>query len=193
MKSYDTLPPFSVGTFQDDDRTDEVILKLKPSGDLRKSAFIFSGILLLSLISATYRFFSSSSIRDVANSKNLSTYSTTSLSVFALQISVASPTYGTPDSLRFLPWDAVIEPHQTQLATVKSLTLDGVAVDLGDYLYSWSIEGVEYAGQTVNMLVKSTGVKTLSVKAKPLAGGVTLTKVITCFRENCNNVEHCNA
>ena len=164
-KNYASCP--TTEEFQTEETAD-INLQLQPTRILNSVIFfVFVSIAALSLISVSY----------------LSYLTTTSLlklssnEVFKLSISVASPTYGTPESLQFLPWDAIIEPHKTQVATVTSFTRDGVAVDLSDYSYSWSIEGVDYAGQSVDLLVKSTGVKTLSLKATPNAGGDSLSQV----------------
>jgi hypothetical protein len=183
MKNYASCPTVEDGRFQADEAEEMADIKLqllasKPSRILNSSSFfVFVCIVALSLISVSYLSHPSSSS---TNSFYLTTTSLLKLSsneVFKLSISVASPTYGTPDSLQFLPWDAIIEPHKAQVATVTSFTRDGAAVDLSDYSYSWSIEGVEYAGQSVNLLVKSTGVKTLSLKATPNAGGDSLSQV----------------
>lgn len=90
---------------------------------------------------------------------------------YSLSVKVTSGTYGELDSLTYLPWDAIVEPHRDQIFSIDSLVIDDVSVNVtdADYTVTWDIAGNTYTGTSVTAMVDSVGVYDATVTVTPMA------------------------
>ena len=75
-----------------------------------------------------------------------------SINTFSASISVKSPEYGTLQSLSYLPWSYIAEPHREQTIEINSINVNGntYAVSEEAFNVKWSIADKEYNGKLYN-------------------------------------------
>lgn len=122
------------------------------------SALIFTVTLLIS--TSTNSSSTKSTTTDASVNSAVTPSSSSSFEIKSLNYG-----YGELESLKLLPWDALVEPYKEQGLLLNSATLNGVDLDLtgGDYSVEWSIGGKKYTGSEISVTLQKTGVMDCTV------------------------------
>ena len=77
---------------------------------------------------------------------------------YSIAISVESPDYGVLSTIDDLPWDGVVEPHRQQILSISQFSLQNQFTDISDYIVSWDLAGSNYKGDSVTIMMNTTGI-----------------------------------